>query len=222
MLSLPEVIDHLAAAAGPPALPPAAPLFELVLRQNVAYLVDDDQRARAFDVLRADVGLEPEAILGASDAALAAVTGHGILAAYQADKLRTIARIARDDFHGDLQLVAHLPLREAKRALMRFPSIGEPGAETILLFGRVQPVLGLDSHGVRVLTRLGLVTEARSYSTTYRAVQRLVAPLAERGFDWLIGTHLLLRQHGQSLCRRTHPQCERCPLNSACAFYVGG
>ena len=61
---------------------------------------------------------------------------------------------------------------------MQFPSIGEPGAEKILLFARVYPVLGLDSNGVRVLTRLGLVVEAKSYAATYRGVQRLAAEFA--------------------------------------------
>jgi endonuclease-3 len=104
---------------------------------------------------------------------------------------------------------------------MQFPSIGEPGAEKILLFGRVYPVLGLDSNGVRVLTRLGLVEEARSYSATYRGVQRLALQYAERGIDWLQRAHLLLRQHGQELCKRAHPACGRCPLSAECAFGAG-
>jgi endonuclease III len=160
-------------------------------------------------------------LLAAPDGALEAVTGEGILAAHQADKLRKIARLTRDDFGGDLECLRQLPLAKARRGLMRFPSIGEPGAEKILLFGRAQPVLGLESNGVRVLTRVGLVEEARSYSATYKAVQKFAAPFAERGCDWLIRAHQLLRQHGQELCRRTRPLCERCPLNTDCAFYRG-
>jgi endonuclease-3 len=110
-------------------------------------------------------------------------------------------------------------LAQAKKALMRFPSIGEPGAEKILLLARSHAVLGLDSNGVRVLTRLGVVKESRSYAATYRAVQAFVQPSLDRGFDWLIRAQHLLRQHGQQLCRRTNPQCERCPLNDRCAYY---
>jgi endonuclease-3 len=221
MLALPEVVDHLAEVYGEPALPPARPLFELVLWENVAYLVDDAARARAFDTLRGEIGLAPDALLSASDAALESVTGHGILAGQQAAKLREIARIARETFGGDLESVRELPLPRARRALTQFPSIGEPGAEKILLFGHVYPVLGLDSNGVRVLTRFGLVAEARNYSATYRAVQRLALEYAERGINWLQRAHLLLRQHGQELCRRSLPACERCPLNAACVFAAG-
>jgi endonuclease-3 len=222
MLTLPVVVDHLAEVYGEPTLPDARPLLELVLRENVAYLVNDTERARAFDTLSAEVGLSPEAILAASDAELESVTGHGILAEHQAAKLRYIARIARDSFDGDLESVRELPLPQARRALTKFPSIGEPGAEKILLFGGAQPVLGLDSNGVRALTRLGLVGEAKSYSATYREVQRLASGFSDKGLAWLMRAHLLLRQHGQELCRRTRPLCDRCPLSADCAFYAGG
>jgi len=221
MLTIPELVDRLAEVYGEPAPPPRRSLLELVVWENVAYLADDTSRERAFDLLRTHIGISPEQLLAAPDSALEAITGHGILAANQADKLREIGRIARDDFDGDVESVRDLPLAKARRALMRFPSIGEPGAEKILLFCRAQPVLGLESNGVRVLTRVGLVAEARSYTATYREVQHLVAPFADRGCDWLIRAHQLLRQHGQSLCRRTRPACERCPLSEACAFYIG-
>jgi endonuclease III len=221
MLTLPVLLDHLAAVYGEPEMPPERSLFELVLWENVAYLADDAARAQAFASLRANVGLDPEALLTASDLALEAVTGHGILAPHQADKLREIARLTRDEFGGDLEVLRGEPLARARRALMRFPSIGEPGAEKILLFGRAQPVLGLESNGVRVLTRVGLVREARNYSATYRSVQRFVDQFADRGFEWLIRAHLLLRRHGQQLCRRSRPLCDRCPLSDECAFYHG-
>jgi endonuclease III len=219
MLTLETIVDHLARLYGQPEAPPPRSLFELVVWENVAYLVDDDERARAFAALRTRIGLTPEQLASAPEEALEAITGHGILAAHQADKLRKIAQITRADFDGDLEHIRAMPLPQAKRALMRFPSIGEPGAEKILLFARAQPVLGLDSNGVRVLTRLGVIKEERSYSATYRAVQRLAAPLADHGCDWLIRAHQLLRKHGQELCRRNRPQCARCPLSAGCAFF---
>ncbi len=219
MLALPEVLDHLAELYGEPSIPPPRPLFELVVWENVAYLVDDAARARAFATLRAEVGVEPDALLSASDAALQSATGHGILAEHQASKLRDIARITRETFAGDLESVRGLTLGRARRALMQFPSIGEPGAEKILLFGHVYPVLGLDSNGVRVLTRVGLVVEARGYTATYRGVQRLGMEYAGRGIEWLLRAHLLLRQHGQELCKRNRPACGRCPLSGECAFF---
>jgi len=219
MQALETIVDRLASVYGEPAPPPRRTLLELVLLENVAYLVDDDRRRQAFEVLETRVGTRPAQILAASDEALAAVAAQGILPEHQAGKLKTIARLAADEFDGDLEMLRVQSLKQARKALMRFPSIGEGGAERILLLGRSHPVLGLDSNGVRVLTRLGVVREAKSYAATYRAVQEYVAPYSAKGYDWLTRAHHLLRQHGQELCRRTHPHCDRCPLTDTCAFY---
>jgi endonuclease-3 len=220
-VSLPEILDRLESVYGAPAPPPWRTLLDLVLFENVAYLASDERRLRAFELLKTGIGTLPAQILAVSDEALAAVAGQGILPEHQAGKLRTIASLAQTRFDGDLESVRDLPLAAARKALMLFPGIGEPGAEKILLLGRSHAVLGLDSNGVRVLTRLGLVQEARNYAATYRGVQAVVSPYASRGVDWLIRAHQLLRQHGQELCRRTLPHCERCPLSARCAFYSG-
>jgi endonuclease III len=219
-LRLEEILERLASVYGEPVPPPARTLLDLVLLENVAYLVDDDRRGRAFDALQARVGTQPGQILAASDETLATVAAQGILPEHQAGKLKTIARIALEDFGGDLELLRAQPVKQAKKALKRFPSIGEGGAERILLLGRSHAVLGLDSNGVRVLTRLGLVHEAKSYAATYRAVQSFVEPYLSHGYPWLIRAHQLVRQHGQELCRRTTPHCSRCPLTASCAFFA--
>jgi endonuclease III len=35
----------------------------------------------------------------------------------------------------------------------------------------------------------------------------------------LIEAHLLLRRHGQELCRRSEPACAKCPLAGECRYY---
>jgi endonuclease-3 len=220
MLHLEEIVDRLAGVYGEPAAPPSRTLLELVLLENVAYLGDDRHREQAFKELQRQVGTRPQQILAAPEAALLSVAAHGILQATFAEKLRRIAQLAVDEFDGDLEAVRALPLAKAKRALMRFPSIGEPGAEKVLLFGRGFAVLGLDSNGVRVLTRLGVVHEERSYAATYRRVQAYTAGYADKDIDWLIRAHQLLRQHGKELCTRTKPKCDRCVLNDVCTYFA--
>ena len=62
-----------------------------------------------------------------------------------------------------------MPLARARRLLRRFPGIGEPGADKVLLFSRTQPVFALDSNGLRTLLRLGYGREVKSYPATYRS-----------------------------------------------------
>ena len=43
--------------------------------------------------------------------------------------------------------------------LKKFPAIGDPGVDKILLLTRTEPVMALDSNGLRVLVRLGFGAE---------------------------------------------------------------
>jgi endonuclease III len=64
--------------------------------------------------------------------------------------------------------------------------------------------------------------QVKSYSTTYRLVQKAVEEGLEKEYSWLIQAHLLLRHHGQELCKRTKPECQKCPLAADCIFYQSG
>jgi endonuclease III len=217
-IALPEALDALEASFGPFEPPRTIDPWLMILWENLAYLADDDGRQKALDKLRAKVGTEPDAILAASTGTLSSITANGILPELGVEKLRNCARIALEGFDGDLNSVLKRPLKEAKKALMKFPSIGEPGAEKILLFGGAASLLALESNGLRVLVRLGFAEEQKSYSTTYRLVQDAVRPEIERSTQWLVRAHQLLRRHGQTVCRRSKPQCDRCPLVEDCDY----
>jgi endonuclease-3 len=217
MPGLNAVLDLLAGTYGEPEAPPRRSVLDLVWLENVAYLVDDKKRAAAFNALRTHIGTRPEDVLNASEEQLQAIASAGILAENQADKLKRIASLAQQ---GQLDGIESRPLAEAKRALRKFPSIGEPGAEKILMLARTHAVLGLDSNGVRVLTRLGLVDEEKSYAQTYRGVQRLTRDYVSRGSEWCVRAYLLLREHGLELCKRSRPRCEACPLTDRCRYYA--
>jgi len=193
--------------------------FELILLENVAYLVSDERRAEAFTLLRKTVGTKPHNILAASNDALLAVTKlGGMQPEKRAARLREMALIAMNDFDGELGQTLQLPLGKAKKSLLKFPSIGEPSAEKILLFTRSYPVLGLESNGLRVLLRLGFGEEKKNYSASYRSVQEAIKDQLGNDYDWLISAHLLLRQHGKELCKTNGPLCERCPVRKSCAY----
>ena len=103
--------------------------------------------------------------------------------------------------------------------MRRFPGIGEPGAEKILLFAGRHALLAPESNGLRVLVRLGLVREEKSYAATYAAAREASRELPAR-IPALQEAHLLLQQHGRTLCRRSAPLCEACPLADGCAYWL--
>jgi endonuclease-3 len=215
--NLPRIVAALERLYGPPAPPKVTDPFALILRENVAYLASDAKRAAAWDTLRRRVGTTPTAILAAPRAELTAIARAGILAADRVEKIRECARIALEEFDGELARALDCAPEKAGKALARFPSIGGPGAEKILLFSGREKVLALDSNGLRVLLRLGYGREDRNYAASYRSVRQATRPQWRNDFGWLVAAHQLLRRHGQDLCKASHPRCEACPLRPECA-----
>lgn len=199
--------------------PPKSDPFELILWENVAYLLSDERREAAFEALCQRVGRTPKAILGAPQATLLEIAKMGgMRPEVRVERLRTIARMTLDQFHGDLRTALKLPLKQAKKALRLYPNIGEPGAEKILLFTNSYPVLGLDSNGLRVLLRIGYGQECKNYSATYRSVQEAVAGEMGQECAPLITAHQLLRRHGQERCKLNAPLCGICPVADLCKY----
>ncbi len=208
---------------GRPNPPKITDPLELILFENIAYLADDEKRAAAFTELKEKIGTRPEQILKASQKQLEKITRMGgIVPELRAQRLRQIAELVHFIFKDDLAAELKKPLPQAKKALKKFPTIGDPGAEKILMLTRSYPVLALESNGLRVLLRLGYAEEKKSYSASYRGVQEALAGLLPSDYDSLIAAHQLLRQHGQELCKRTRPLCEAgCPLTAQCRYFQG-
>jgi len=171
VISFRELIDHLEYHYGVPKPPATTNPLELIIWENIAYLSDDKRRAAAFEELKGKVSTEPDKILKADRRKLVGITKAGILADLGVEKLLTIARTAYEEFNGDLWPVVKLPLSQAKKALKRFPGIGDPGAEKILLFSGSYPIMALESNGLRVLLRVGFGVESKNYAASYRSVQ---------------------------------------------------
>ena len=217
---LQKIVARLAAHYGKPKPPITTDPFELILLENVAYLVSDERREEAFSALRQHAGTKPHEILAAAhDEILQATRLGGMHPEQRVNRLREIALIAMNEFDGDLAQALKRPLPKAKQALRKFSSIGEPSAEKILLFTRSYPVLGLDSNGLRVLVRLGLGEEKKNYTATYRSIQEAIRDQLPEDYDWLISAHVLLRQHGKELCKTNAPLCEKCPVRQSCAYF---
>jgi endonuclease III len=218
---LTRIVKKLKNFYGPPEPPKITDPLEIILHENVAYLADDEKRNAAFAALKKKVGTRPEQILKATQDQLVKITRMaGIVPELRAERLRQIAEIAHYIFKNEIDDELKKPLAQAKKSLKKFPSIGDPGAEKILMLTRSHPVLALESNGLRVLLRLGFAEEKKSYSASYRGVQQALAGQLPSRYEALISAHQLLRQHGQELCKRTRPLCEGgCPLTEDCRYY---
>jgi endonuclease III len=215
-MKLKELISALERQHGRPKGPPTQDPFELILWENAAYIVDDARRLETYRRLEARVGLAPRDLLAAKRSALVeAIRPGGMLPPMRAEKLVRAAQLA-EDFGAPLAQVVKRPADEARRILKRFPGIGEPGADKVLLLSEAQPVLALDSNGLRVLVRLGYGKEHRQYAQTYREAQARASAELPKKVPLLRRAHLILRHHGQLICKRSVPDCGACAIARHC------
>lgn len=204
-MPLGQVVKSLEKVYGTPA-PRVTDPFEMILLENVAYLVDDARRQETFERLRDAIGLTPAAILKHSPEEIAAViAGGGMKPEMRAEKVLECARLANR-------------VGVDEKTLRKFPSIGEPYADRILLFNGRKVTLAPDSNALRVLLRLGYGEESRNYSTTYRSVVNATSGEL-RDATFAQRAHILLRRHGQEVCKRSAPRCEVCAVRAQCAWY---
>ena len=216
---LPKILDQLEKFYGKLEPPPAQNVFELILWENAGYLIDDTKRLIAFSELKRRTSLTPEAILNADEEDLLEVAEMGgMMPQMRVEKWLDSARIVRQGLQDDLDGAIGRSLKDARKVLRLFPSIGEPGANKILLFARKYVVFSLESNGLRTLVRIGFARETKSYSATYRAVMDAIGPQLKLDYDWLIRAYLLLRHHGQQLCKQTRPLCRDCPIVRICDY----
>jgi endonuclease III len=226
-----EVLDILENLYGPQkAVGPTDP-YEMILYGNCGYPATDVSCSKGFEVLKREVGLKPENILATPKAKLAKLMRFGgIVPELRAEKLKEIARMVKVELGGDLKAVLNKWMREekkqpgngirgAKNVLQRFPVIGEPGADKILLFSRLSPVAAVPSAFVSVPARLWFGETGKKYAADYRAAREILSTELPETFEVRQHAYLLLKRHGQEICKRSTPKCEICPLTGQCAYF---
>lgn len=213
-----EVVTRLEACHGTPEPPITRDPFAAAVLESVAYLVDDDRRRQVFERLLDAVGITPEAAVPEDELARV-IAGGGMLPAHRAAKVQKAAAVAAEI--GLDKLRRQAAAGTGARLLRRFPGIGEPGADRLMLLAHGKRTLAPDSNALRVLVRLGFGAESEDYTAQYRSTAAAVEPQLPDDFGWLVRAHQLLRRHGQEVCKRSAPRCEVCPLTRLCAWYAG-
>ncbi|MGH7655605.1 MAG: endonuclease III domain-containing protein [Gemmatimonadaceae bacterium] len=221
--SLQRVVAALKKRYGKPKPPPAGrdPLA-LILWEMVGYLTDDETRAHAFDLLRDRVGLAPSAVRSARLSVLSAIcrAGGPVQPDHRARRMQEVAAIAQDEFDGNVAQVLTWDYSKAVKALQRFPSVAEAGADRILMLCGSHAVLGMESNALRVLCRLGYAEEdVKHYTKMYKAARDAAMAELPKKASVLAEASLLLREHGKETCKTSAPRCGECPVTGACAWY---
>jgi len=202
----------------------------MIVYLNCGYPASDASCSKGFDALKREVGLSPKEILAAPRAKLAKLLRlGGIVPEQRAERLQEIARKVKDEHGGSLKAALKKWMQEekqqtsrgvrtAKKILREFPVIGEPSAEKILLFSKLAPVAAVPSAFVEVPARLWFGKAGANYPADYRAARDILSAGLAETFEARQRAYLLLKKHGEQICKRSKPKCEICPLTGQCAY----
>jgi endonuclease-3 len=229
--NLDAVLERLEQLYGPQkAVGPNDP-YEMIVFVNCGYPATDVSCSKGFEALKREVGLKPENLLDAPKTKLAKLMRlGGIVPELRAEKLKEIAKIVKVQYGEDLLAALRKcmleekkqpgkGIRGAKNVLQKFPVIGEPGAEKILLFSKLSPVAAVPSARVEVPMRIWFGDAGKNYAADYRAAREVLNAGSPATFEARQRAYLLLKRHGQEICKRSTPKCEICPVTSHCAYF---
>ena len=158
-----------------------------------------------------------DAPVGAIERTIRAVTYPEVKARRLIAALQTITRL-----HGRLTLdnLEVLPVEPALAWLERLPGVGRKAAAATLGFSTLNKrALVIDTHHLRVLHRLGLVSQRSGLRPAHDQIMPILPA------DWsstdLDQHHFLMKRLGQTVCLHGVPVCRRCPLADLCPTSPG-
>jgi len=221
-LAIPDMLDLLEEFYGKQE--PGWPVdpYEFIVWWHCGYPASDAACNKGWEKLTSEIGIEPHEILKASPPKLAsALKPGGMVPELRALRLKEIALRVENELGGDLRASLTGPVSVARKTLKKFPSIADPGADRILLFAGIAPIAAVASNCPHVLVRILRGQERENYGVNYREAQQAIMAEVPEKFDARSRAYLLLKRHGQEICKRSNPKCEKCPVNSRCAFFAG-
>jgi endonuclease III len=216
-----RILNRLEKHYGAPKKPRPSDPYEMVVHRLAGYPQSDANCDKGFAALREQIGVTPAEILAAPAEKLrTALREGGIVPELRALRLKEVAARVEREFGGNLRSVLKKPLKEAKRILRSFPTLGEPGAEKILLLTMTAPVAAVPSNCVHVTPRLGLGHEYKNYGATYKSAQEAILAELPQTCEAQVRAYLLFKTHGQTLCKAARPKCDECPITDECKYFA--
>ncbi len=203
-----RLLGHYGEPALKPVKPPLDELIQTILSQNTS----DANSDRAYASLRRAFPTW-EDVRAADTDALAESIRVGGLGRIKAPRIQQIlVHLERERGGATLDFLDEMPVNQARSYLLSLPGVGPKTAACVLLFSLHKPALPVDTHVYRVSQRLGLIGEKVNAEQAHTLLEALIPP------DLYYPFHLLLIQHGRTLCSAQRPKCDACPLADLCPY----
>jgi endonuclease III len=188
--------------------PHGDPVHELVLTM-LSQNTSDVNRDVAYAGLRARFSSWEQVRDAPTDEVEEAIRKGG-LAPTKAPRIQAMLREIGDPI--DLDWLRDAPRDKALEFLTALPGVGRKTAACVMLFAFGRPEIPVDTHVMRVGTRLGLFRPGASFDEAHDEMLAITPP--EDAYEF----HMNLIAHGRRLCRPARPRCSECDLRRMCPY----
>ena len=193
-----------------PAEGPFEVMVGAILTQSAAWR----NAEKAISNLKAAGVLSPKAINRLSVSELAQIIRPCGYYNAKALKLKAMANWLGSQYSDDIGRLFPVDTEILRQQLLSINGIGPETADSILLYAAGKLVFVIDAYTRRIIDRIGLTPEDRSYG----GYQRLFTDNLAADAGLFNEYHALLVKLAKDACCNK-PLCQRCCLNDICQFY---
>jgi len=188
---------------------PVSELIKTILSQNTS----DVTSFRAFDNLKKRFR-DWESLRKAKISAIRREIKIAGLSNIKAPRIKdALDEIVRRRGSLDLGFLDKLDTREGYAFLRSIKGVGPKTAAIVLLFSFDRPIMPVDTHIFRVMSRLGFIDQKISREKA----QEYLTAASPKGSIKEFHVHIIM--HGRQVCTARDPKCTVCNLNKLCKYY---
>jgi endonuclease-3 len=207
-----DIVGILEMRYGPRPFGPNGDATGTLVRTILSQSTNDRNSSVAFAALQ-DALPTWDDVIEAPVTEVAAAIRIGGLANQKAPRIQQVLRTMRDEEVTATTLGA-MPVDTAMDWLTSLEGVGPKTAALVLLFALGKPIMPVDTHIARVMTRLGMVPDHTGTVTKQRILTNLIGDDAAT----IYAVHVETIDHGRTVCR-PRPRCGACPLQDLCDYY---
>ncbi|MCD6094256.1 MAG: endonuclease III domain-containing protein [Candidatus Omnitrophica bacterium] len=126
----------------------------------------------------------------------------------KAKKLKAFIDFLFINYGGSVKRMFKKETQLLRQELLEIKGIGQETADSILLYAGNRAVFVVDAYTRRILSRLQLISEKADYQKIQQLFMQNL-PLDAQLFNEF---HALFVRLGKDICKKTKPDCGRCPL----------
>ena len=132
----------------------------------------------------------------------------------KARRLKNLLNFISEEYFSSIEDMFGEDTLSLREKILTVKGIGPETADSILLYAGNKPVFVVDTYTHRIFSRHNIVAEEEGY---YEIQEYFTLSLPE-DVELFNEYHALIVRLGKEFCKKSKPQCSRCPLNDLDGF----